>query len=102
MTSEERLRRRYQPDRIRVLLVGESPPASGRHFYAASSGLYRAIRDTFVASQLLTDREGVRDNGWLLRDLSPQPLNRLGATQAATTSQRQAHSGKVDNWRLLA
>jgi hypothetical protein len=68
MISEERLRRRYQPDRIRVLLVGESPPASGRYFYVANSGLYRAIRDTFVASQLLTDRENVReyfrDNGW--------------------------------------
>jgi hypothetical protein len=31
MTSEERLRRRYRPRRVRVLLVGESPPASGRH-----------------------------------------------------------------------
>jgi hypothetical protein len=35
MTSEERLRRRYRPEPVRVLLVGESPPASGRHFYAA-------------------------------------------------------------------
>jgi hypothetical protein len=29
MTSEEQLRHRYQPDRVRVLLVGESPPAPG-------------------------------------------------------------------------
>lgn len=73
-----------------MLLVGESPPASGRHFYAANSGLYRAIRHAFVASQLLSDSEDVRDcfrdNGWLLRDLSPQPLNRLD-----DASRREAH-----------
>jgi hypothetical protein len=68
MTSEERLRRRYSPKRVDVLLVGESPPASGRHFYAANSGLYRVIRDTFIDSRLLIGpedlREYFRDNGW--------------------------------------
>jgi hypothetical protein len=28
--------------------LGESPPASGRFFYQADSGLYRAIRETFI------------------------------------------------------
>ena len=46
--ARERLRRRYRPSRIRILFVGESPPASGRFFYRADSGLYRAVRETFV------------------------------------------------------
>jgi len=48
--ARERLRRRYRPDRVRILFVGEAPPASGRFFYQADSGLYRAVRDTFVSA----------------------------------------------------
>jgi hypothetical protein len=94
MTSEERLRRRYSPKRVDVLIVGESPPASGRHFYAANSGLYRVIRDTFIDSRLLIGpedlREYFRDNGWLLRDLSQRPLNRLD-----DANRRKAHRAGV-------
>lgn len=46
--KRERLRRRYRPRQVRILLVGEAPPASGRFFYQADSGLYRAIRDAFA------------------------------------------------------
>lgn len=45
--ERERLRQRYRPAQIGLLLVGESPPASGRFFYRRDSGLYRAIRDAF-------------------------------------------------------
>jgi len=43
----EHLRKHYCPARVRILFVGESPPASGRFFYQADSGLYRAVRETF-------------------------------------------------------
>ena len=46
--ARERLRNHYRPDRVRILFVGESPPASGRFFYQADSGLYHAVRETFV------------------------------------------------------
>jgi hypothetical protein len=46
--ARERLRKSYRPARVRILFVGESPPASGRFFYQADSGLYRAVRETFV------------------------------------------------------
>jgi hypothetical protein len=49
-TARERLRRRYRPARVRMLFIGESPPASGRFFYQADSGLYRAIRQTFLSA----------------------------------------------------
>jgi hypothetical protein len=45
--ERERLRLRYRPVLIRLLFIGESPPASGRFFYRQDSGLYRAIRDAF-------------------------------------------------------
>jgi hypothetical protein len=45
--NAERLRRRYRPARVRLLFIGESPPASGRFFYRQDSGLYGAIRDAF-------------------------------------------------------
>jgi hypothetical protein len=48
VAARERLRRRYLPDQVRMLFIGEAPPASGRFFYQADSGLYRAIRRTFV------------------------------------------------------
>lgn len=48
MLSKERLRQRHRLRRVSVLFVGEVPPASGRFFYQADSGLYRAIREAFV------------------------------------------------------
>ena len=48
--DKECLQRRYRPERVRLLFVGEAPPDSGRFFYCANSGLYRAIRDAFVTS----------------------------------------------------
>src|SRR5260370_1120058 len=48
--ARERLRRGYRPDRVRILFVGEGPPASGRFFYQADSGLYRAVKDTFIST----------------------------------------------------
>jgi hypothetical protein len=64
-----------------MLFVGEAPPASGRFFYQADSGLYRAVRDAF-------DRvfPGVDDSdffvsfralGCYLVDLCSRPVDRL-------------------------
>ena len=50
LSAREGLRNRYCPDSVRILFVGKSPPASGRFFYQADSGLYRAVREAFVAA----------------------------------------------------
>jgi len=79
--ARERLRRRYQPARVRMLFVGESPPASGRFFYQADSGLYRAIRQTFVAAfPELKDAdflESFRNLDCYLIDLCGSPVDRM-------------------------
>lgn len=48
--DREALRERYRPARVKLLFVGEAPPASGRFFYRADSGLYHAIRSAFVGA----------------------------------------------------
>jgi hypothetical protein len=83
--DRERLRRRYRPDSVRPLFVGEGPPASGRFFYQADSGLYRAIRDAF-ASVLPADGErdfleSFRSLGCYLVDLCGRPVDHLPLNQ---------------------
>lgn len=79
--ARERLRRRYRPTRVRLLFVGEAPPASMRFFYQADSGLYRAIRGTFVSTlpalQGADFLESFRALGCYLVDLCGMPVDRL-------------------------
>ena len=83
--ARERLRKRYRPARVRLLFVGEAPPASGRFFYQADSGLYRAIRDTFVtAFPALHEADflqSFRDLGCYLVDLCGRPVDRMNPKQ---------------------
>ena len=43
----DRQREQHRPDRTRVLMVGESSPAGGTHFYHADSILFRATTEAF-------------------------------------------------------
>jgi hypothetical protein len=79
----ERLRQRHRPKRVTILFVGEAPPASGRFFYHADSGLYRAIREAFVkAFPVLHERPflaSFRKMGCYLVDLCASPVDRWSA-----------------------
>lgn len=79
--ARERLRRSYRPDRVRILFVGEAPPASGRFFYQADSGLYRAVRDTFISAFPNLEKaqflESFRALGCYLVDLCGEPVDRM-------------------------
>ncbi len=79
--AREALRQSYCPGRVRVLFVGESPPASGRFFYHANSGLYRAIRKAFISAiPSLEEGEFLKhfeQLGCYLVDLCPNPVDRL-------------------------
>lgn len=87
--ARERLRRKYRPARVRLLFVGEAPPASGRFFYQADSGLYRAIREAFAIA-FPTMQEGnflesFRDLGCYLVDLCREPVDGLSKGQRRRT-----------------
>jgi hypothetical protein len=84
-SAKERLRRRFRPAWERLLFVGEAPPASGRFFYQADSGLYRAMRDAFItAFPDLSDAnflQSFQTLGCYLVDLCEKPVDRLNRQQ---------------------
>lgn len=77
----EKLRTGYCPSKVRMLFVGESPPASGRFFYNRDSGLYYALRDAFhLADNSITDENFLavfQQAGCYLVDVCRQPVDRL-------------------------
>jgi hypothetical protein len=79
--QREILRRRFCPDHVRWLFIGESPPASGRFFYRGDSGLYRAMRDAFrTVEPSITDAnflDGFQASGCYLIDLCLEPVDHL-------------------------
>ena len=101
LAKRERLRERYRPRTVRILFVGEAPPASGRFFYHADSGLYRAIRDTFLAAfpgmrrtQFL---DFFRSLGCYLVDLCGTPVDRMNLR----SRQRICLAGEVRLGRVI-
>lgn len=81
MPRAEVVRASYRPRKVRLLFVGESPPASGRFFYHRDSGLYRAMRDAFIAVDRTIDDENFlkrfQDAGCYLVDLCGRPVDDL-------------------------
>jgi hypothetical protein len=66
-----------------VLLVGESAPASGRHYYRANSILFGAVREAAVRVHGRRTPSGeaflafARDAGIWLVDFASKPVNKL-------------------------
>jgi hypothetical protein len=81
--QRETLRRRFLPSRLRMLFIGESAPASGRFFYRADSGLYRAMRDAFRAVDPGIGEDNFlsafKEAGCYLIDLCADPVDQLPA-----------------------
>ena len=81
--TTERARASYRPHDIRVLLIGESPPAGGTFFYFGDSVLYDATRDAFFKAwpSLRRRDEDFRSTfralGCFVEDLSLIPVNKL-------------------------
>lgn len=79
----ETLRRKHKPAELRVLFVGESPPAGGSFFYAANSKLFLAMAAAFADA--LGDRvpQGpaflgfFKEAGCYLEDLCLEPVNHM-------------------------
>jgi hypothetical protein len=79
----EELRRQYCPLQIKVLFVGESPPARGTFFYKGDSGLARYTKMAFQQAYDLPDLamadflHGFKTAGCYLDDLCHEPVNRM-------------------------
>jgi hypothetical protein len=78
-----RLRRNYQPENIRLVIIAESPPASGKYFYDPTG----STKEWLFAALMLqlgiapTKKEiGLREfqrRGWVLVDATYQPVDKL-------------------------
>ncbi len=84
--GREALRLKYLPEDVRVLFVGESPPAGGTFFYSKDSGLYRATKDAFLAAFPGADcgedfLDAFARAGCYLEDLCPEPVNHAPAAE---------------------
>ena len=75
MTTFEKIRVSYRPDRITTLFVGESAPHGGTFFYNQNSGLFREIRKAFNGNGHFL--EDFKRNGFYLDDLVLEPVNHL-------------------------
>lgn len=78
------MRAQYQPQELRLLLIGESPPYKCTHFFYYGTGIlfratYEALRKFSGAQGASTTGflEWLKDKGIFLEDLSHSPLNQL-------------------------
>ncbi len=81
--AAEECRRGYRPEIIKVLFIGESPPAGGTFFYYANSNLSRFTERAFeqvYGSEIGTGKaflEFFKSLGCYLDDLCLTPVNKL-------------------------
>jgi hypothetical protein len=78
-----RLRREYQPENIELVIVAESPPASGKYFYdptgSTKEPLFAALMRQLDLSPN-TKQAGlleIQQRGWVLVDATYQPVDKL-------------------------
>jgi hypothetical protein len=80
------LRRQYEPEHLKLLLVAESPPASGLYFYnpdgRVTEPLFSALmkRLDIRCSEKSEGLSKLQRRGWLLVDATYAPVNRLSDT----------------------
>lgn len=94
----ETLRRRYRPNDLRILFIGESRPACGTFFFAADSNLFLSTEAAFRRVYGECFQPGIhflnffRSVGCYLEDLCLEPVNNL-----ASTARRAAHRVAINH-----
>jgi hypothetical protein len=101
------LRHRYQPEPVRLAIVAESPPASGRYFYDATGATTEPLFAALMIRLGLrppTKEEGLRafqHMGWVLVDSTYRPVNALDETSKKAIILRD-YPLLLDDLRTLA
>jgi hypothetical protein len=77
------LRRRYKPKKLKLIIIAESPPASGKYFYDPIGRITEPLFAALMRHVPFTPKskdEGLRRfrrTGWLLVDATYEPVNKL-------------------------
>jgi hypothetical protein len=78
-----KFRHRYEPASIRLIVIAESPPASGLYFYNPTGALGEPLFAALMRQLRLsppTKEDGLREfqrSGWVLVDATYEPVNKL-------------------------
>src|SRR3954447_26128069 len=77
------LRRQYQPESIKLVIVAESPPASGLYFYDPEGSVGEPLFSAFmqqIGASPKDKEEGLckfQQRGWVVTDATYKPVNTL-------------------------
>ena len=82
----EALRKKFKPEKVQVLLVGESPPAEGKFFYDRSlmTAYTKNAFEAALGKKFPTNAEffeHMEQAGFYLEDLSHVPVDRLPSAE---------------------
>jgi hypothetical protein len=78
-----RLRREYEPENVRLVIVAELPPASGKYFYDPTGSPKEPLFAAIMLQLGLTPTEkeiGLRElqkRGWVLVDATYEPVDKI-------------------------
>jgi len=80
--AREELRAKYRPTTVKVLFIGESPPAGDNFFYCAKGNLYTNTKAAFADAYKGCFKDETflgffKDRGCYLDDLCLDPINHL-------------------------
>ena len=104
------LRREFEPTAVRLVVIAESPPASGKYFYCQNGKMSEPLFDALI-KQLCpypmpkTKREGLfafQSRGWVIVDATYEPVNALGRSARDRAIARDYDELCNDLKRLLA
>jgi hypothetical protein len=84
-----RLRKKYTPQRIKLAIVAESPPSSGKYFYDANGKvgepLFKALmKHIGFKNSPSTKADGLhrfQQKCWILMDATYEPVNKLSKSR---------------------
>jgi hypothetical protein len=88
------LRRRYEPEHVKLVVVAESPPASGLYFYnpegRVTEPLFSALMKQLDihCGQKADGLLKLQQCGWLLVDATYEPVNQLRDSQRREVIER--------------
>lgn len=100
-------RRKFEPASVKLVIVAESPPASGKYFYNPAGSISEPL---FAAVMLqlgfapTSKEDGLREfqrRGWVLVDATYEPVNALGGKDRDGVITRDYHLLRDDLAAML-
>lgn len=89
-----KLRHQYEPSNIQLVIVAESPPASGLYFYSPSGAISEPLFAALMKQlgfAVRAKEDGLREfqrRGWVLVDATYEPVNKLSRSRRDAVIER--------------